>query len=217
MKKILVLLMTLLMTLGLTGCGDSGEKNSSEKQTAATTEKAPEKNKSKILVAFFSRTGDNYEVGKISKGNTHIVADMIAEKTGADMFEIKTVKTYPADYRACTEEAKVEIETNARPEIAEKLAGLENYDTIFLGYPIWWNDFPMVIYTFLESYDFNGKTIIPFCTAGQDYMTGKEGQIPEIAKGAKVLEGIGIRGKRAQETPEEVKKEVYAWLEKLNY
>ncbi len=216
MKKFFVLILTIFAIFALTGCG--GEKSAPEK-TSPQTENAAgtEKTKSKILVAYFSRTGDNYEVGKIAKGNTHIVAEMIAEKTGADMFEIKTVKKYPEDYRACTEEAKTEAETNARPEMSEKVRGIENYDTIFLGYPIWWSDFPMVVYTFMESYDFKGKTIIPFCTAGNDYMTGKESHIPEIAKGSKTLEGIGIRGKRVQDNPEDVKKEVYAWLEKIGF
>lgn len=89
----------------------------------------------KILVAYFSRTGENYSVGYIEKGNTHIVADMIAEQIDGDMFEIRTVTPYPDDYDECTEIAKQEQDKNTRPELAESVKGMENYDVIFLGYP----------------------------------------------------------------------------------
>lgn len=222
MKKILVLMLSILMML-TAGCGGD-EKNSSvdteKKVDTPATEKnssAEEKSGGKILIAYFSRTGDNYEVGIIEKGNTHIVADMIAEKTGADMFEIKPVKEYPADYRECTEVAKQELADNARPEYVGKVENLEQYDTIFLGYPIWWSNLPPVVYTFLENNDFNGKTIIPFCTSAGEYMTGKETDIPQFAKGSTVREGIGIKGKTCQDDPENVRAKVNSWLTNLGF
>ncbi|MGE4588849.1 MAG: flavodoxin [Acidaminococcaceae bacterium] len=205
-----------------------GNSSSSSSQQAAKSTQTPASNNSqasakdkiqgkRILVAYFSRTGDNYAVGNISKGNTHIVADMIAEATGADTVEIKTVKPYPENYRECTEVAKKELSDNARPELATKVDNMKDYDVIFLGYPIWWSDMPMPIYSFMESYDFKGKTIIPFCTSAGDVLTGKESNISNYAKGAVVLSGIGIEGKRAQENPDSVRPQVQDWLAKLGF
>ena len=225
MKKFLVAALSIMMMLLFTACGPQGKNENQTEQpetTAQTTENPnPENNPAagthKILVAYFSRTGDNYEVGNIEKGNTAIVAEMVAEKTGGTLFEIKPVKEYPAGYKECTEVAKQEQAENARPEIATKIENLQEYDTIFLGYPIWWSDFPMLIYTFLEQNDFNGKTIIPFCTSAGEYMTGKEMQIPQIAKGSMIAQGLGIRGKECQENPESVKEKVVYWINGLGY
>jgi len=224
MKRLVMILLSACTLLAVAACGSRVGTGASSQETtaqAATTKevssqgKVPEK---RILVAYFSRTGDNYAVGNIAKGNTHIVADMIAEAAGADTFEIKTLKDYPANYKECTEVAKNELEENARPELAAKVPNIQDYDVIFLGYPIWWSDMPMAVYTFMESYNFQGKTIIPFCTSAGDVLTGKENRvIPEHAKGAKVLEGLGIEGKRAQQNPESVKPEVQKWLAKLGF
>lgn len=229
MKKLFITMLSLAVVILFTACGSTMENSSSssnqkvavEMQSslsgsaqAATPEKVQGK---KILVAYFSRTGDNYAVGNISKGNTHIVADMIAETTEADTFEIKTVKPYPEKYRECTEVAKKELADNARPELATKVENMKDYDVIFLGYPIWWSDMPMAIYSFMESYDFKGKTVIPFCTSAGDVLTGKESSITNYAKGAKVLQGIGIEGKRAQENPNSVRPQVQQWLAKLGF
>ena len=229
MKKIIMILTAVFMLLTLTGCG-GGEKKAEKKeaapaakQTETVTKKAeaspaPATGGKKILVAYFSRTGEEYGVGVITKGNTAIVADAIAEITGGDKFEIKTVKPYPHDYRETTDIAKKEQQNNARPEIAGKPANLKDYDTVFLGYPIWWSDLPMAVYTFLESNDFNGKTIIPFCTSAGSYMTGKESRIADHAKGATVLnKGLGLPGRLSQDEPKTVKAEVEHWLKGIGY
>ena len=229
MKKIVLMLTAVLMLLTLTGCG-GGEKKAEKKeaapaakQTEAVTKKAeaapaPAAGGKKILVAYFSRTGEEYGVGVITKGNTAIVADAIAEITGGDKFEIKTVKPYPHDYRETTDIAKKEQQDNARPEIVGKPANLKDYDTVFLGYPIWWSDLPMAVYTFLENNDFNGKTIIPFCTSAGSYMTGKESRIADHAKGATVLnKGLGLPGRLSQDDPKTVKSEVEHWLKEIGY
>ena len=229
MKKIVLMLTAILMLLTLTGCG-GGEKKAEKKevapaakQTEAVTKKAeaapaPAAGGKKILVAYFSRTGEEYGVGVITKGNTAIVADAIAEITGGDKFEIKTVKPYPNDYRETTDIAKKEQQDNARPEIVGKPANLKDYDTVFLGYPIWWSDLPMAVYTFLENNDFNGKTIIPFCTSAGSYMTGKESRIADHAKGATVLnKGLGLPGRLSQDDPKTVKAEVEHWLKGIGY
>ena len=226
MKKIVLMLTAVFMLLALTGCG--GEKKAEKKEAAPAAkptetvtkkaEAAPAPGGKKILVAYFSRTGEEYGVGVITKGNTAIVADAIAEITGGDKFEIKTVKPYPHDYRETTDIAKKEQQDNARPEIVGKPANLKDYDTVFLGYPIWWSDLPMAVYTFLENNDFNGKTIIPFCTSAGSYMTGKESRIPDHAKGAAVLNtGLGLPGRLSQDDPKTVKSEVEHWLKEIGY
>lgn len=167
---------------------------------------------SSILVAFFSHTGENHNVGVIEKGNTHIIAEMIAEETGADLFEIETVNPYPDAYDECTDVAKQEQKDNARPEIVDPPENLDGYDTVFIGYPIWWGDLPMAVYTFLESYDFAGKTLIPFCTHEGSGLSGTKGSIEEACSGATVLDGLAVQGSVAQNEREEARAEVKEWL-----
>ena len=124
---------------------------------------------SKTLIVYYSRKGENYVNGSVrnlAKGNTEIVAEMIADMTGGDLFEIDTVKPYAADYYTCIDEAKVELRQNARPELKAYPDSLDEYDAIFVGYPNWWHTTPTIISTFLESYDFSGKTMVPFFTSG---------------------------------------------------
>ena len=162
MKKILPLLLAISMCFVLAACGNSENtetagttgQTASEEESPDTTEesdildevqKTEESNiqqtedvdtdGTKILVAYFSRTGENYSVGYIEKGNTHIIADMIAEQVSADTFEISTVAPYPDDYDECTEVAKQE--ENACPKLTASVENMANYDVIFLGYPIW--------------------------------------------------------------------------------
>src|SRR5208337_4215985 len=122
---------------------------------------------SKSLIAYFSRKGNNYVGGSIVNlpiGNTEVIAKKIQELTGSDMFQIKTVKSYPEDYTETKNVAQEEFRKNSRPELTEILDDMDSYDVIYLGYPIWYGTMPMAVFAFLESYDFSGKTIIPYCT-----------------------------------------------------
>ena len=168
----------------------------------------------KILVAYFSRVGNEYGVGNITKGNTAIVAEMIAQKTGADLFEIKTVKNYPADYDECTKIASREKSEKARPALSTSV-DLAQYDTIFIGAPIWWGDLPMAVYTFLESYNFSGKTIIPFVTHGGSGLSGVDRKISATCSNSKVLSGFAISGSVAQNNRAKTNTEVGNWLKKI--
>ena len=170
----------------------------------------------KVLVAYFSKTGEQYSVGNIKKGNTAIIAEMIASKTGADTFEIKVAKdNYPAAYRALTEYAQKEKRANARPEIAGKV-NIENYDIIFIGYPNWWGDMPMPVYTFLESYDFSSKTVIPFCTHEGSGLSGTERNVKAVTK-ADIKGGLAVYGHVAQNSKSEADKKVSDWLKGLGF
>lgn len=168
----------------------------------------------KVLVAFFSRTGENYAVGHIEKGNTHIVAEMIAEETGGTLFQIEPVMPYPDDYDECVDIAKKELETNARPAVKNNIA-VEDYDIIFIGYPNWWGDMPMAVYTFIEKHDWNGKTVVPFCTHEGSGLSGTESRLKSACKGASVQKGLAVRGATAQNSREQARKTVENWLERV--
>lgn len=215
MKKIFLLLLMILM---VSGCGGESQDKSPAEPEKKSVEKAPTSSADKkILVVYFSRTGEEYAIGRITKGNTAIVAEYIAQKTGADTFEVKPATPYPDEYEACTEIAKQELESNARPAFAANVDNLAQYDTIFLGYPIWWGAVPRVMMTFLEANDFSGKTIIPFCTHGGSGLAGTEREIADACPNAKVLSGLAIVGKTAQNDFPATQKDVDAWLKDLGY
>lgn len=164
----------------------------------------------KTLIAYYSRRGENYVNGSIRTlelGNTEVVAAKIkALLPDADMFRIDTVHQYSPSYMTCIEEAKQELRQQARPEMKEKLESIDQYDTIILGYPNWWGTMPMVCYTFLESYDFSGKTIIPFCTNEGSGMGSSERFIKKLCPGATVLSGTPIHGAEAQYADSEARR-----------
>ena len=118
---------------------------------------------SKSLVVYFSRADENYAVGPVETGNTELLAKEIIKQTGADEFKIEPVNPYPADYQATVDLATKERNEQARPDYQGDV-DLTPYDTIYLGYPIWWGDLPMIVYHFLEDHDFTGKILIPFNT-----------------------------------------------------
>ena len=171
---------------------------------------------SRILIAYFSRADENYSVGYIEKGNTAIIAEMIAEETDGELFHIERATPYPADYDECTDEAKQEQNENTRPALMED-KDISEYDVIFLGYPIWWADMPMPVYTFLEGHDFSGKTIIPFCTHAGSGLSGTEKSIENISVDADILDGLSVRGEDAQNSQDKVKQTVKEWLDSLSY
>lgn len=118
----------------------------------------------KSLIVFFSHAGDNYAVGNVKEGNTRLVADEIERLTGADMFEIVAQKDYDMPYDDLTREAKREAESGELPEYKGDVDGIEKYDTVFIGGPVWWGTYPRVMFTFFKNHDLNGKTLIPFTT-----------------------------------------------------
>jgi flavodoxin len=139
-------------------------------------------NPNKILIAYFSWGG-----------NTETVANYIANQTQGELFRIEPVVPYPSEYTPCTEVALEERDTNARPAIKDKVANWDDYDVIFIGCPVWWHEAPMIIHTFAESYDFAGKTVVPFCTYASTYRDETLAKIVEITPAADHLEGFGAR------------------------
>ena len=217
MRTLLTILMTTMMLL-LTACGggnaQTGADTSAQKETQTT---ASARSDQRVLVVYFSRADENTGgVGYIEKGNTKILAEMIAERTHGDLFEIKTVKPYPKEYRPATEAAKQEKEENARPEIVGELPDLSKYDVVFLGYPIWWSDLPMPVYTFLDRENFAGKIILPFCTHEGSGLSDTQRSIADVTK-ADVREGFALQGHIAQKSPEEARTALYEWMSKQGY
>ena len=164
-----------------------------------------------MLVAYFSLAGEQYDVGVIEEGNTSIVAHMIAEQTGADLFEIKAANSYPTTHSELLDVSRQEMAENARPEIASSVENMEDYDTIFVGYPNWWSDMPMIVYNFLESYNLSGKTIVPFCTHGGSGLSDTESAIASITSGT-MGDGLAILGSTAQNDRDAARNQVSQWL-----
>jgi len=224
MKKMFTMLVLALCALTLTACGSSApakNSGSSPKAEAPKTETPKAAASSapagkRALVVYFSRADENYVVGNVEKGNTRILAEMIAEATGADTFEIKPAKPYPKEYTPATEVAKQEKNDNARPEIVGTMPDVSGYDVVFVGYPIWWGDLPMPCYTFFDKVKLEGKTIAPFCTHEGSGLSGTDSNIANATK-AKVTEALVMKGSVAQNSRDEAKKEVTDWLKKLGY
>ena len=189
--------------------------------TDTAAEEAPQETAnaaSDTLVLYFSRTGEQYVVGVIDKGNTAIVAEMIAEQTGADMFEVLPADDhYPMTYEALTDVAKQEQNENARPEYSGTLPDLSKYSTIFIGSPVWWGDWPMIMYTVFENNDFSGKTLIPFSTHEGSGLSGFDKKLRSACPDTEVLEGLAVRGNDAQNDQENVREAVGSWLAELGF
>ena len=165
----------------------------------------------KCLIAYYSRKGNNYVSGSIVNlpvGNTEVAAKIIQKLRGGETFRIDTVKAYPSDYTKTTEVAQQELHQNARPELTDHVGDMGAYDIVFLGYPNWWGTMPMAVFTFLEEYDFTGKTIVPFCTNEGSGMGHSESDIKKLCPKAKVLKGLAIRGGCVQSA----EGDIAAWL-----
>ena len=205
----------LIALLIIVGCGFFLLKTNNGGKTMT---EAGVNNNHKVLVAYFSRTGELYSVGSITEGNTAIIAKMKANKTGGDLFEIKVAQdNYPSMYTELTEYAQQEKRNNARPEIVGKVENFADYDTIFIGYPNWWGDMPMPVYTFLESYDFTNKNVIPFCTHEGSGLGSTQNKVQNAAKGGKLLNGFAIYGHTAQNDRTEADKKVSEWLKGIGF
>lgn len=171
--------------------------------------------KLRVLTAYFSHAGNNYVNGRIVNlpvGNTEVVAKMIQEITKGDILRIEKIKPYPIDYRETVDVSREELKNDERPELISKPENIDDYDVIILGYPNWCGTSPMPVFTFLESYDFSRKIILPFCTHEGSAMGQSESDIKKVCKGAKVLKGLPIKGSRVKDAEKEVKQ----WLEKSN-
>ena len=213
MKKIILLLILSLIVVGL---GISEVTAISDAETQANDILNKNNTDSKILVVYFSRTGENYNVGNIEVGNTAMVASYIKEYLKADSFEIIPTNKYSDKYQECLDQATKEKDENARPEIQNKISNFDQYDTIFVGYPIWWGDMPMIMHTFFESYDFNGKKVIPFNTHEGSGDAGTYSTVQkDLPKANVTTDGLALDGKTARS--DDGKQKTIDWLKGLGY
>ena len=181
-------------------------------QSSINNETDMDKN-SKSLVVFFSHAGENYSVGNIKVGNTKIVADYISEMTGADQFEIVADKDYDMPYMELIEVAKQETHDGELPPMVGKLEDVDQYDTIFIGGPVWWGTYPQVMFTFFRDYDLNGKTIIPFTTHEGSGLASCVEDVKRAYPNADVKPGFAIYGHDVRSGRNKVEK----WLKGLGF
>ena len=233
-KTLLSALLALVMIFTLAACGSGSSDNGADNKTGSTsaptgdaayvtdgsagTTSKPSGNTA--LVVFFSRTGEQYTVGVIDHGNTAIVAEMISEKTGAALWEVLPADDhYPMTYGALTDVAKKEQNENARPAYKGTVPDLAEYETVFIGAPVWWGDWPMIMYTFFEQNRdaLAGKTLIPFSTHEGSGLSGFDKKLSAAVPGAAVGKGLAIRGGDAQNKPDSVEKTVNNWLKDLGF
>lgn len=225
MKKLLMVLLCLLLLCCLSACG-SDDKQQQSAQNANNTvisganqeDKEPDMPETgQILVVYFSMPEtsnpdnmtteeDNSTVvinGEVL-GNTQYMAYVIQQTTGGDIFRIEPQTPYPTDHRTLVDLAAEEQDDNARPAIAVQIENFADYDTVFVGYPNWWGDMPMIMYTFFDKYDFGGKTIIPFNTHGGSGFSNTIATIQQLEPEAAMLEGLTISRNDIQEAEQQI-------------
>lgn len=217
MKKLTAILLSLLMVTGLAACsgnteqsGQSSTENSSSAGTANNESTAPtdssstpdnEEGSLKVLVAYFSATN-----------TTEGVAEHIATGLNAELYEIVPEQPYTSadlDWNDNDSRSTIEMnDPNARPAISGSVENMEQYDVVFIGYPIWWYDAPRIVSTFMESYDFSGKTIVPFCTSGGSGIGSSASNLEKLTSNAEWLDGQRLNGSDSQD-------EVMEWVNSL--
>jgi len=209
-KKSLVLALTLMMSIFLTACGSTSSKAATKNDsispnqvnTQTKSEEAQTLKSKKVLVVYFSRSG-----------NTRELANQIQKNVGGDVIEIQTVDPYPRDYDAVVKQAKQEIESGYKPALKTKIENIRSYDVIFVGSPNWWNTIAPPVTTFLSEHDLSGKTVVPFIT---HHGSGKGQSVTDIAKlspKSTILDGIAIWGRDVKNSQNEVS----AWLQGMKF
>lgn len=219
-KKITICLTLLLF---MTACSSPSDSTSSSSQTNQNTYI---QDGDKILIAYFA-SGENSEVDVASSasvtqyqgeavGIVHALANMIQENTDGDVFSITTSVQYPQSSDDVIDYAQEEQDQDVRPELTSHIDNLDDYDVIFIGYPIWWYDFPQVMYSFFDEYDFSGKTIIPFCTHAGSRFSSTIETIKELEPDATVVEdGFAISAQEVDTNSDETATQVKEWIDSL--
>lgn len=219
MKKLLILLLGVFLISGFTSCGDDEPTNEPQNPDTETPDGSdddpdgdePDANPGKILVVYFSRTGYNYPNQWLDIGHTARVAGYIAELTGGDRFEIVPVVPYPDNYEEAVAIAREEYDGNARPAITGRVENMDEYDTVFIGGPVWHGAMPMIIRTFYESYYLSGKTLVPFSTHAGSGLADCERLAQSYYPNNTILGGLAVRGTDSQNA----RPDVEAWLRRI--
>ena len=222
MKRWLSLLLSITLIFTLAACnkenvssaqsGDS-EAQISVSQSDSEPSESPAESEEPFNQAESTQEAGGTLVAYFSwSGNTAQLAQMIQAETGGDLFEISPATAYTDDYDTLLDVAQQEQADDARPQLADQVENWDSYNVIFVGYPNWWGDAPMLIYSFLESCDWTGKTLIPFCTSGGSAFGRSLDKLPDSASGATILEGLHVSDSRV----EGAAGDVAAWIDTLN-
>ena len=216
--KRILLLLTAALLLFASACGGQNPAPAPTEAPAATSAPEPTPAPLRFLVVYFSRAGEQYNVGVVEKGNTAKLAELVAEKLDADLYEITPARdNYPDTYEELLETARQEKAEKARPAIAGTLPDPADYDVIFIGSPVWHGDWPMILYTYFEGTDLEGKTLAPFCTHGGGGLQELDKKLARACPYSTVLEGLAVKGEDAQAESLLVEMNVSRWLEGLGY
>lgn len=217
MKKWLSLLLSMTLVFSLAAC--SGGTTSSESGSSGPSSEIPVESEGSSSSEVLEESAEPTEeaggtlVAYFSwSGNTEQMAQMIGAETGGDLFEIEPATPYTDDYNTLLDIAQQEQADNARPELASQVENWNSYDVVFVGYPDWWSDAPMLIYSFLEAYDWEGKTLVPFCTSGGSGFGRSLDKLPDSAPGATIAEGLHVSGSSVDGASEEIA----SWIDSLN-
>lgn len=209
--------------LALGGCGNANwhaaglnDTNRSHDSDTSKKHTPNRKGNNMAAVVYFSRAGENYGVGSVKVGNTAKLAEAIAQATDSPTIEITRDEPYPESYDETTNEAQSEQRNNTRPHITLKgdVDALDDATIVYLGYPMWWGDAPMPVYSFLESREWSGKTIYPFCTHEGSGLGSTPDNIAKAASGATIENGLAVRGTDAQQNDDKTRRAVNQWLSK---
>ena len=212
MKKIISLFMVLTMVLSLAACStnQSPSESTPEESSSQTNESTPTPSNTngKNLVVYFSMP-DNVDDSTVvidgeTLGNTQYMAYVIQETVGADIFRIEPETPYPTDHDELVDLASEEQSNNARPAIKDTIENFDTYENIFVGYPNWWGDMPMILYTFFDTYDLSGKTVVPFVTSGGSGFSDTISTIRRLESGASVLDGLSLSSSLASDPGSDV-------------
>lgn len=226
-RRFLAFALLLSLSFTVTACGgnkSSGSSNNSSNSSNSKENQAQVKTDGNVLVAYFTAAENSgvdavasasySEVNGEAVGRVRALADMIQAKTGGELFSIQTSVVYPADGGELIDYAQKEQDDNARPELTSHIENLDNYNTIFIGFPTWWYDMPQVLYSFFDEYDFSGKTIIPFNTHNGSRFSGTIDTIKDLEPDADVItDGLTI----SEHDIPEAEGDVNSWLEGLGY
>jgi flavodoxin len=212
MKKRIALTLACILLFALAACGSDETASNADAPTSPSQEKpnaletvtpAQEKGDTmNALIVYYSWSG-----------NTRRVAEEIQSQTDADIFELVPEKPYTDNYNTLLDIAQKEQRDNARPAISGSIDGIADYDVVYIGYPNWWSDMPMILYSFFDAYDLSGKMIAPFCTSGGSGLSGTIAAIKSIEPSATVLDGLHVRDSGAKNPGNAVTN----WLSSLNF
>ena len=201
MKKITALILSVVLVFSLAACSNTQQNDASDSVSSeahslvaeSTPAEGTETEGSNILIAYFTSASASIQIfnGEVT-GNTGVMARMIAEASGGELFSIRTVEPYPNNYNDTVDVGQTEKNNGIHPVLATHIENLDQYDTIFVGFPNWWYGMPMVMYSFFDEYDFSGKTVIPFCTSGGSAFSDAIDEIKNMEPDATILDGLHI-------------------------